>query len=72
MLLTYNREVKSDFPDEASGNSQRIMNMKVSNKPLTVTIPADLKTLSGTEQVKAEGQEAEGGTVTIKWTLTFN
>jgi hypothetical protein len=36
---------------------------------MTVTIPGDLKTLSGTQQVKVDGVEGEGGTVTVKWTL---
>lgn len=70
MPLTYNREVKSDFPDEASGASQGIASFRFDLKPLTVTIPGDLKTLSGTQQIKQDGVEAEGGTVTIKWTLT--
>jgi hypothetical protein len=71
MPLTYNREVMSDFPDEASGSSQGIMQMTLGSaaKPMTVTIPGDLKTLSGTQQVKVDGVEGEGGTVTVRWTL---
>lgn len=72
MPLTYNREVKSDFPGETAGNSQGYVQINGSSKPLTITIPGDLKTLSGTEQVKADGTEAEGGTVTIKWTIAVN
>jgi len=70
--LTCNREVKSDFPDEPSGSSQCMAQIGGSNKPLTIAIPGDLKNLSGTEQVKADGAEGEGGTVTIQWTLTVN
>jgi hypothetical protein len=39
-------------------------------KPLTVTIPGDLKKLAGTEQIKLDGAEGEGGTLTVRWTLS--
>jgi hypothetical protein len=72
MPPTYKREVKSDFPDESSGASQGVMQMRFDLKPLTIAIPGDLKTLSGTQQIKADGAEGEGGMVTVKWTLTVN
>jgi hypothetical protein len=69
MPLSYNRVVKSDFPDEASGSSQGYMQMKFDSKPLTITIPSDLKNLSGAETMKVDGVEGEGGTLTMKWQL---
>jgi hypothetical protein len=63
------REVKSDFPNEASGSSQCLSGVGAT-KPIMVTIPGDLKQLSGTEQVKMDGAEGEGGTLTVRWTLT--
>jgi hypothetical protein len=69
MPLSYNREVKTDFPDEAAGNSQGLASFGAMPKPLTVTIPGDLRNLSGTQQIKVDGAEGEGGTLTVKWTL---
>lgn len=69
--LSYNREVKSDFPGEAGGSSQGFAGLgQVDLKPLTITIPGDLKQLSGTQTLKANGAEGEGGTLTVRWTLT--
>jgi len=69
--LTYSSVVKSDFPGESSGSSQGTAGFgQVSPKPITVTIPGDLKQLSGTEELTSEGAEGEGGTLTIRWTLT--
>lgn len=67
--LTYQRDVKSDFPGEAGGNSQGTTQLGALAKPLTVTIPGDLRSLSGTEQMKIDGAEGEGGTLTVKWTI---
>jgi len=69
--VTYNRVVKSDFPDEAAGNSQGLVTGGLAaSKPLTVAIPLDLKKLSGTEQIKQDGAEGEGGITTVRWTIT--
>jgi len=63
--------VKSDFPDESSGSSQCTAGLgQVSFKPITVVIPGDLKQLSGTQELKSEGAEGEGGTLTVRWTIT--
>ena len=40
------------------------------NKPITVAIPADLKSLSGTKTVTIAGNQAEGGTLTVNWQFT--
>jgi len=63
--------VKSDFPDERSGSSQCTAGLgQVSFKPITVTIPGDLKKLSGSQELKSEGAEGESGTLTVRWTIT--
>lgn len=75
MPMTYNRVVKSDFPGETEsqpvGNSQGMVSSGIAPpKPLTVTIPGDLRKLSGTEQIRMDGAEGEGGTLTVRWTLS--
>ena len=42
------------------------------NKPLTVAIPADLKSLSGTESFAIKGNQSEAGTLTVNWVFTRN
>jgi hypothetical protein len=37
------------------------------NKPITVTIPADFKSASGTKTIVVPGNQAEGGTLTVNW-----
>jgi hypothetical protein len=72
MPMAYNREIKSDFPSESeefAGKSQGMVGLSPP-KPLTVTIPGDLKKLAGTEQIKLDGAEGEGGTLTVRWTLS--
>ena len=71
MPLKYNRVVKSDFPSETESNlAGSGMTGLGQFKPITVVIPGDLSKLSGTEQIKQDGAEGEGGTLTIRWTIT--
>ena len=42
------------------------------NKPVTVAIPADLKSLSGTQSFAIKGSQSEAGTLTVNWTFTRN
>ncbi len=42
------------------------------NKPITVAIPADLKSLSGTKSFPIAGSQAGGGTLTVNWQFTRN
>jgi hypothetical protein len=42
------------------------------NKPVTVAIPADLKSVSGTQSFAIKGSLAEAGTLTVNWTFTRN
>jgi hypothetical protein len=67
--MSYTREVKSDFPEETSGFSQAVLNFPVLRKlkPLTIAIPADLRTLSGREIIKVDGEGAEGGSLVVNW-----
>jgi len=69
--LTCTSVVKSDFPDESSGSSQCTSGLgQVSFKPLTVVIPGDLKQLSGSQELKSDGAEGEGGTLSVRWSIT--
>jgi hypothetical protein len=36
-------------------------------KPMTIAVPADLRSASGNKTFKIEGKEAEGGTLTVNW-----
>lgn len=69
-------EIKSDFPDEASGHSTCTVPFSYGsdsdNKPLTFVIAGDTKTFTGTKTVKLPGAEGESGTATYKWTLTLH
>ncbi len=40
------------------------------NKPITVKIPADLKAVSGSQNIAVKGDQAEGGTLTVNWQFT--
>jgi hypothetical protein len=63
--------VKSDFPNESSGSSPCTAGLgQVSFKPMTVTIPGDFRQLSGSQELKSEGAEGEGGTLSVRWTIT--
>jgi hypothetical protein len=67
-LLPYKIEVTSNFPEE--GNSQSrgfVTGAGVPTKPLIVSIPGDLTSLSGTQSYKMDGAEAEGGTLVVTW-----
>ena len=67
--MTYTREVNSDFPGETSGFSQSVLNFPVllELEPLTIAIPPDLRTLSGKEIIKVDGEGAEGGSLVVNW-----
>jgi hypothetical protein len=42
------------------------------NKPITVAIPADLKSVSGTQTIAVPGNQSEGGTLTVTWQFKTN
>lgn len=69
--LTYTKNVVSDYADEKSGTSQGfIANFLAKVKPITVTIPQGLRSVSGTEKIQLDGAEGESGTLAIKWQFT--
>ena len=42
------------------------------NKPITVTIPASIKSVSGTKTIAIAGNQAEAGTLTVNWKFATN
>lgn len=46
--------------------------MVPANKPITVALPADLKSVSGTKTYPIKGDQAEAGTLVVKWQFTRN
>ncbi len=42
------------------------------NKPITVAIPANIKSVSGTKTIAIPGSQAEAGTLTVNWKFTTN
>jgi hypothetical protein len=42
------------------------------NKPITVAIPAGIKSVSGTKTMAIPGSQAEAGTLTVNWKFTSN
>jgi hypothetical protein len=70
--LSYTRDVVSDYPDEERGPGQGVLtNLLDKVKPITVVIPADLHSVAGTQTIKLDGQEGEGGTLTVKWQFSM-
>jgi hypothetical protein len=67
MGLGYAKQVTSDFPDEKSGTSQGDARFPGQLKPMTAAIAGDLRNASGTQTIKLNGAEGEGGTLTVKW-----
>ncbi len=66
--LPYDRSVKTNFPDQKDAETKGVLAGFLNKlKPITVPIPAGVKSLSGTETVKFDGEEGEGGTLTIRW-----
>lgn len=69
---TYTRTLVTNIPDETGGTSELVMPpwMLKAQKPNPVAIPGDLKTVSGTQTYKVDGQQDAGGTITVNWTFT--
>jgi len=74
MALDYSRTLTTNLPDEdrKSGVSKGLTSNYLSKATdkFTVTIPADLRTVSGTRTLKLDGDDGEGGTLTIHWSFT--
>ena len=66
--LTYDRDVKTNYPDERdAANKGTVVGFLNKLKPITVAIPAGVKTVSGTETIAVDGDQGERGTLTVKW-----
>jgi hypothetical protein len=70
--LWYTKNVVTSMPNDTGGVSKEGDNgwMLSATKPMTVTIPGDLKSLSGSKSFKIGGAQADGGTLTVEWTFT--
>ncbi len=67
-MLTYTKNVVSNYPDEASGTTQGTLPPMVGQqKTMTVALAGDLRGASGTETFKLDGAGAEGGTMKVTW-----
>lgn len=56
--------------DDAKGGPAYASLWPMTNKPITVAIPGDLKTVSGTQTITVPGDQSEGGTLTVNWRFT--
>lgn len=70
--LTYTSTITTTIPDEKSGTGKQVSPpwMMKGSKPDAVAIRGDLKTVSGMQTYKVEGEEDAGGTLTVNWTFT--
>jgi hypothetical protein len=58
--------------DDAKGGPSYATLWPTTNKPITVAIPKDLRSMSGTQTITVPGNQAEGGTLTVNWKFTTN
>ena len=74
MALDYTRTLTTNLPDDdrKSGVSKGLAPNYLSraSERFTVSIPAGTSSMSGTRTLKLNGDDGEGGTVTINWTFT--
>jgi hypothetical protein len=69
--LPITRTVTTTMIDDDAKGGPTFASLWPSNgKPITVAIPADLKTVSGTQTTTIPGKQAEGGTLTVNWKFT--
>lgn len=70
--LTYTRTTTTTIPDETGGTRKEVSGpwMLKGNQPEAVAIPGELRTVSGTQTYKVDGEEDAGGTLTVTWTFT--
>lgn len=69
--LPITRTVTTTMIDDDTKGGPTFASLWPSNsKPITVAIPADLKTVSGTQTTTIPGNQAEGGTLTVNWKFT--
>jgi hypothetical protein len=56
--------------DDAKGGPTFASLWPSNSKPITVKIPGDLKTVSGTQTTTIPGDQSESGTLTVNWKFT--
>ncbi len=71
--LSFTRTLTTSIPDEKNATSKSdVMPIQwlMKAQQITVAIPADLRTVTGSKTYPIEGQNEEKGTVTVNWTFT--
>jgi len=73
MPLPVTRTVTTTMMDDDAKGGPTFATLRMpSDKPITVAIPKDLKSLSGTQTITIPGNQAEGGTLVVNWKFTTN
>jgi hypothetical protein len=67
MPLPYTQTSTTNSPEEKSGTMQTVMRFPGEVKPITVALMGQLKDQSGTQVIKMNGKDRDGGTLTVKW-----
>lgn len=70
--LPITRTVTTTLIDDDTKGGPTVASLWPTSKAITVTIPADLKTVSGTQTTTIPGNQAEGGTLVVNWKFTIN
>jgi hypothetical protein len=70
--LGYKQSVTTTIPDEQGTTKETVMGawMMSAAKPMTVSIPGSVVTMSGTKTIQVEGDGAERGTIYVSWQFT--
>jgi hypothetical protein len=71
--LTFTRTLTTSIPDEknATSNSDVMpIQWMMKAQQITVSIPADLRTVTGSKSYPIEGENEEKGALTVNWTFT--
>jgi hypothetical protein len=71
--MNYTQTVVTTVPGEKSVTQPAVMSpwmAQIAKEPITVAIPSELRTVSGTKEIKLPGTFDEGGTVQVRWTFT--
>lgn len=72
--LEYTQTVTSTVPEVKGGTQKGIMpiNWMMKAQQITVPVPADLKSVTGSKTYPIEGQGEDKGSMTVTWTFTRN
>jgi len=72
--LGYTKTVVTNIIDDDSGGTKQSVAIGIPGNSIglvTVNIPTDVHSLSGTQTAQYKGKEGEGGTLTVKWRFTI-